>query len=633
MSIEENHSGKQTQLEFYLPEQKGSKLNFFIAFSILNNTVNRSIIGKIRGKNSMSKQKDENTKMNLRRLFFGALMPLLLVTLVSGFVFLAVFNFQTKRFVISQSEGAITELSGKITDYIAPALINIKDFVVLARFEQEENVLNELVHGFAENITYSLSFYFSTAKSRFEQGGFYVDSSDWTPPEDWIPQKRPWFMQSKDTDELCYESPYIDDMTGGLCVSLSQRVLDADGDFPGVVAVDLLMKDMADMISTVSVSEHGKIYMVLSDGTYLTNENESKITTANYFDDSHLSASEYLDGQRHAFVSDGRYFASGRIGETPWYLVAEGPITDFSGATMRNIILFVLILFVFSIFASVVNVSMIKGMREGEKGIGERIYNETQNLVVSAKENAHTAQEQSAAVKEIVSTMEDCTSLSEDISKKITDVSSLALKTNGDIAEGVDLIAGTVSQLHKIAEANKLTIDGIKELGEKISNIWDIVTLINSVADQAKIIAFNAELEASSAGAAGKNFHIVATEIRRLADGIIDGTKEIKGKIGEIEKSSDSLILMSENGTEKIAGGVESAKLLENKFASMKNASEITTESAEKITEIIKQQTIATEQILITLKQISSGVESFTQATNQISTASQTLNDIAEGLS
>ena len=190
-----------------------------------------------------------------------------------------------------------------------------------------------------------------------------------------------------------------------------------------------------------------------------------------------------------------------------------------------------------------------------------------------------------------------------------------------------------MSQLHKIAEANKLTIDGIKELGEKISNIWDIVTLINSVADQAKIIAFNAELEASSAGAAGKNFHIVASEIRRLADGIIDGTKEIKGKIGEIEKSSDSLILMSENGTEKIAGGVESAKLLENKFASMKNASEITTESAEKITEIIKQQTIATEQILITLKQISSGVESFTQATNQISTASQTLNDIAEGLS
>ena len=581
----------------------------------------------------MAGKKDDNSKRKLRKLFLGALLPLLLVTLVSGFVFLAVVNHQTKRLVISQSQGAITELSGKITNYIAPAVININDFVVLARGEEDEDILNELVHGFAENITYSLSFYFSTAKSRFEKGGFYVDSSDWVPPDDWIPQKRPWFLQSKDSDGFCYESPYIDDMTGGLCVSLSHKVLDSEGDFAGVVAVDLLMKDMADMVSTVSVSEHGKIYMLLSDGTYLTNEDESKITTANYFDESNLSALDYLDGQRHAFVSGGRYFASGRIGETPWYIVVEGPITDFSGATMRNIIIFVLALFVFSIFASVFNVSMIKEMRKGEKGIGKRIYDETQNLVVSAKENAHTAQEQSAAVKEIVATMEDWTSLSEDISRKITDVSSLALKTNGDIASGVDLIAGTVAQLHKIAEANTLTIDGIKELGDKISNIWDIVTLINAVADQAKIIAFNAELEASSAGEAGKNFHIVATEIRRLADGIIDGTKEIKGKIGEIEKSSDSLILMSEDGTNKIAGGVDRAKLLEDKFASMKNASEITAGSAEKITEIIKQQTSATEQILITLKQISAGVESFTQATNQISTASETLKDIAAGLS
>ena len=581
----------------------------------------------------MSGKKDENAKRKLRRLFFGALMPLLLVTFVSGFVFLAVSKIQTNRFVISESKGAIAELNGKITDYIAPALININDFVILFRTSQGKDVLDALVHGFAENITYSLSFYFATAESRFEPDGFYVDSSDWTPPDDWVPQKRPWFIESRNNDGFCYESPYIDDMTGGLCVSLSHKVKDADGKFAGVVAVDLLMKDLADMVSSVSVSEHGKIYLLLSDGTYLTNEDESKVTKANYFADSPFSASEYLDGNLHALISDGRYFASGRIGETPWYIVVEGPITDFSGATMRKIILFVLILFVFSIFASVLNVSMIKGMRKGEKGIGKQIYDETQNLAVSAQENASTAQEQSAAVKEIVATMEDCALLSEDISTKITDVSSLALKTNGDIAEGVDLIEGNVSQLHKIAEANTMTIEGIRELGEKITNIWDIVTLINSVADQAKIIAFNAELEASSAGEAGKNFHIVATEIRRLADGIIDGTKEIKSKIGEIEKSSDTLIIMSESGTAEIAGGVERANMLEDKFASMKNASEITAERAEKITAIIKQQTSATEQILMTLKQISAGVENFSQATNKISSASQALKNIAEGLS
>ncbi|MBO7136162.1 MAG: chemotaxis protein, partial [Spirochaetaceae bacterium] len=237
-----------------------------------------------------------------------------------------------------------------------------------------------------------------------------------------------------------------------------------------------------------------------------------------------------------------------------------------------------------------------------------------------------------AAVKEIVATMEDNNALSENISEKIKDVSDVAAKTNNDVADGVAYLSENVRKLHEIAEANQTTIDGIKSLGGKISNIWDIVSLINSVADQAKIIAFNAELEASSAGEAGRNFHIVATEIRRLADGIIDGTKEIKERITEIQQSSDSLILASENGTAKINEGVDNAAVLSERFESIKNASEITATSSGDITTIIHQQTAASEQILITLKQIASGVENFTAATEHIYQASKNLSSIASEL-
>ncbi|MBR1722818.1 MAG: hypothetical protein IJ727_10120, partial [Treponema sp.] len=121
--------------------------------------------------------------------------------------------------------------------------------------------------------------------------------------------------------------------------------------------------------------------------------------------------------------------------------------------------------------------------------------------------------------------------------------------------------------------------------------------------------------------------------IRRLADGIIDGTKEIKDRISEIQQSSDALILTSESGTEKINKGYENAKSLESRFESIKNASEITAGSAGEITTIIQQQALASEQILVTLRQIASGVESFTAATNHISSASQNLKKIAVELS
>ena len=89
---------------------------------------------------------------------------------------------------------------------------------------------------------------------------------------------------------------------------------------------------------------------------------------------------------------------------------------------------------------------------------------------------------------------------------------------------------------------------------------------------------------------------------------------------------------MSESGTEKIKEGVENAKNLESRFSSIKNSSEITAGSADEITTIISQQAIASEQILIALKQIAGDADKFKVATKEISDASEKLSLIAQEL-
>lgn len=142
------------------------------------------------------------------------------------------------------------------------------------------------------------------------------------------------------------------------------------------------------------------------------------------------------------------------------------------------------------------------------------------------------------------------------------------------VRSGSQALQSNVNDLQEIRNMNTLTINGIKELSTKIDGIWDIVGIINNVADQTKIIAFNAELEASSSGEAGKNFHIVATEIRRLSDTIIDSIKEIKDVINDVQKASDTLILDSEKGTKQIDASCENAKFLEKGFGSIMISSE-----------------------------------------------------------
>lgn len=255
-----------------------------------------------------------------------------------------------------------------------------------------------------------------------------------------------------------------------------------------------------------------------------------------------------------------------------------------------------------------------------------------QNLNVTSQEVFATSNEQAAAVKEIVTTMEDSDTLTKSVATRISEISILASETTDAVRNGFGLITTIIQKMTEIQSSNAETIKGVKFLSEKIENIWEIVNLINGIADQTKIIAFNAELEASSAGEAGKSFQLVATEIRRLADSTVSSTSEIKNKINEIQHSSDALIVSSEDGTRKIAEGNDLTNQMNSVFEGIMDSTEKTSTSTDSISSSINQQVSSFEQILMTLKQISEGIDNFVVATKASATSAETLKGMADEL-
>lgn len=585
------------------------------------------------GKNNTGKTSNQK---KARRLFWGMLAPLLIVTFTACSFFYYVSDQILKAYMTNQLELSVEKLNTKVSNSMQPIILNVDNFVTFSADYDDDEILELLLNAFSGKLDeYASMLYYAPVK-KLSEGGKFINNQNWIPPADFEPTERVWFQEAvKNQGKTTFSTPYIDVNTGELCVAISQAVYSSQGKLNGVIGCDILLNHLMDAIKEIQISKNAKLDLITEDGFFLTNEDPSKVMTTNWMDVTSYSQNknEWLNGEAKTYLDKKNYYAVCKIGNAPWFVVVEGPIMDFKGRLSNVIIIFELLLIVFSIIMSVLNINTIRKMRKDEQKLAEQLFEDAQSLVVSSKENAATAQDQSAAVKEIVATMEDNTALSEDISQRIKDVSGVAVKTNTIVAEGVSFIEANMKQLQEIAATNMNTIEGIKALGEKIENIWSIVSLINSVADQAKIIAFNAELEANNTNSSGKNFHIVANEIRRLADGIIESTKEIKTRITEIQESSDDLILTSENGTEKIQSGVENAKNLETRFESIKNASEITAESAETITTIIQQQTLASEQILITLKQISAGVSNFSMATEYISNASENLKLVATELS
>lgn len=278
---------------------------------------------------------------------------------------------------------------------------------------------------------------------------------------------------------------------------------------------------------------------------------------------------------------------------------------------------------------------LMESLRLEMKEIKEstNVLNDSVNdLASSSKEVSSTSNQQAAGVKEIVSTMEDSDAMSKTIQQKVSDVAHLTDSTRENVKQGFTVIKASNEKMSEIKNTNAKTIEGIKSLSEQIKSIWEIVNIINAIADQTKIIAFNAELEASAAGDAGKNFEIVASEIRRLADNTVTSTREIKDKINEIQKSSDDLIFASESGTIRIDEGLDLSRQTSNIFTDILEFSEKSANSSHEIAMSINQQVSAFEQILITLKQISKGIEYFVSSTKSTTNSTDNLRTMSDNL-
>ena len=254
------------------------------------------------------------------------------------------------------------------------------------------------------------------------------------------------------------------------------------------------------------------------------------------------------------------------------------------------------------------------------------------DLSASAKEITTTANEQSASVAEIVSTMEGNKNLSEQVALKTAEVAELTVQTQELSRKGAELRDANQDMMEAIRLQNGKIINEIKNLTGMITRISEAIGIIDGIADQTKLIAFNASLEASSSGEAGARFSVVASEIRRFADNVVDSTGEIKRKIEEVQAASHSLITEAYNGSKQIDQGyermVEQKEVFENIVENSQNAAA----RSQQISNLSKQQEQATAQIFATLKEISAGIKQFVTATASTSKIADNLNSLSAEL-
>jgi methyl-accepting chemotaxis protein len=233
-----------------------------------------------------------------------------------------------------------------------------------------------------------------------------------------------------------------------------------------------------------------------------------------------------------------------------------------------------------------------------------RVYAAAQEIADAVGGQAATSTEMSSSVAEITSTMEELSASSAQIADHSHAVVDIANQTLTGTREGSDAMQSVLERMADIRTDNQQSLQEIIDLGVRSKQIGKVMEIINAVADQTKLIAFNAALEASSAGEAGKRFSVVASEIRRLADSVTDSTREIEAKVGEIQDSISRLVITSEKGSTLIVAGTAASASTAEQLGKIVAAASHTTSAAQQISMSTKQQQIASSQVVVALREI-----------------------------
>ncbi|MBT5550945.1 MAG: methyl-accepting chemotaxis protein [Nitrospina sp.] len=248
-------------------------------------------------------------------------------------------------------------------------------------------------------------------------------------------------------------------------------------------------------------------------------------------------------------------------------------------------------------------------------------------ISAAVEEQSAIATQQSASVSQITVTMEELSATSSQIAENSNAVVATAASALHESKRGVKAIEALTSKMEEITEDSQASIKDIIDLGKRSNEIGKVMEIINNIADQTKLIAFNAAIEASAAGEAGKRFGVVAVEIRRLADNVMESTEEIHSKIDEIQEAINRLVIASEKSSKRIDEGTVLAADTRSELGSLVQGSQTTNEAASQISVSTQQQKTATEQVLSALKEIEKGIHHSSASMKQTSTMTIDLKD------
>ncbi|MDF2613197.1 MAG: methyl-accepting chemotaxis protein [Clostridia bacterium] len=418
------------------------------------------------------------------------------------------------------------------------------------------------------------------------------------------------YSSAKKKKQLVMSSPYQDDLTKKLIITLSCPIISKSSDFVGAINMDISMdylsKHLYTQMSETGLDSNIGVMIYLDNGTIMACTDESYVNKKlALFKGGFNLINNHTEFFSADFAGDYYHFYRGEKsnGLNIICYVKASYISSLIKIKVAPLFYTILIVFMAAILAGLFYAyHFLKPIKFILSALGKIKANDLDAHIDTKKIRTRDIFEIANAVNELIHSLKDtvtslqstsnqlvddahnvkeiihkCNSYGDQTLRLIGNISAGAQNQMSKIKDSLDsslilnqkfeeaqiinskmkeeskavnqVIGNGMAMVNDLKESVHLNNHGLVDLkecvtliGNKSNQIKSILSTMQKLTKQTNLLAFNASIEASRAGEEGRDFAVVANEVRKLADISANFAVEIEQIVGENIVSVNKLI-------------------------------------------------------------------------------------------
>ncbi len=491
----------------------------------------------------------------MSEILIGMIGSVVIVTLFLGLSFSFVIQNIVKKSTINTVSQAMDSLNEKVSGILGEYNDLVVDLSnVVPAINEDREQIRSVVKSMGRNMIEETLLSYATYEQIWD-GGALISHTGWEAPETFDMQSRAWHQNAvKNHDKVCYTEPFTDVNTGKIIVTLSYRVLDDNGKQLGVAAADIVLDALSEAVKDINLSKNSKVNIINSEGLYITNNDFSAIMNDNYFNDTKFvsyTKSSYLDGKSKSFMENQKFYGVQQIKGTNWFIVADGPMSDFSSSYMHMIMVVFGILLIIVIGLILMDVILTGRVSSHFKDIvsvcevigkGDFTQRCQDYLTLEASQLANGFNQLSEGITELVGTIRESSTSIQDVSEKLVHNTQ---EINTSVSTTENAIIGVNGTISKQSNAINSVNDAVTQVAQKVSVLNSEIDTQNQL-----IISSSSNIEdmMRSFMDITKNTESMSSKVGNIVHSSEENTQALKksvAQIQEVQAESGALLEMN----------------------------------------------------------------------------------------